>query len=99
MTTLPRCAEQGQGGVPADGSVRAATAAHGGLGELSGERGTRAGDWKDPLTRPVGGYGTLLNRRRVILGSIAAELSTFREKAGATRTPRTLSAGTPLDSH
>ena len=43
-------------------------------------------------------YGVLPNRRSVILGSIAAELSTFREKAGATRIPRTLSAVTPLDS-
>ena len=42
-------------------------------------------------------YGPLLNRRRVIRGSIAAELSTFWEKEGAIRTPRTLSAGTPLD--
>ena len=43
-------------------------------------------------------YGLLLNLRRVIRGSIAAELSTLWEKAGATRIPRTLSAGTPLDS-
>ena len=43
-------------------------------------------------------YGFLLNWRSVIRGSIAAELSTFWEKAGATRMPRTLSAGTPLDS-
>ena len=48
--------------------------------------------------RPTAPYGTLPNRSSVILGSIAAELSTFREKAGATRIPRTLSADTPLDS-
>ena len=43
-------------------------------------------------------YGFLLNWRSVIRGSIAAELSTFWAKEGATRMPRTLSAGTPLDS-
>lgn len=42
--------------------------------------------------------GTLLNRRSVILGSIAAELSTLWENAGATSMPRVLSAATPLDS-
>ena len=47
---------------------------------------------------PVAAYGAVLNRRSVMRGSIAAELSTFREKTGATRIPRTLSAGTPLDS-
>ena len=43
-------------------------------------------------------YSPLSNRSRVMRGSMAAELSTFSEKPGATRIPRTLSAGTPLDS-
>ena len=63
--------------------------------------GLQASEQKDDMWRnqqPVAAYGTLLNRRSVMRGSIAAELSTFWEKAGATRIPRTLSGDTPLDS-
>ncbi len=60
----------------------------------------RAGALARRISHPVGGsfYSPLSNRRRVMRGSMAAELSTLSEKAGATRIPRTLSAGTPLDS-
>ena len=65
----------------------------------SGHRGGPAGSGvRNPNGQVWCSYGPLLNRRRVIRGSIPAELSTFCEKAGATRMPRTLSAGTPLDS-
>ena len=47
-------------------------------------RGTDSDPW--PSEQVSCSYGPLSNRRRVIRGSIAAELSTFWEKAGATRT-------------
>ena len=58
--------------------------------------GPRSSDIGPGMCGPF--YNPLSNRRSVMRGSMAAELSTLSEKPGATRIPRTLSAGTPLDS-
>ena len=90
--------EQGRGRLHALRPVQAEAAPHGRLGGLLGRRTSRTGGRTDRLTPPVAAYGTLLKRRSVMRGSIAAEFCTCWEKAGATRIPRTSSAATPLDS-